>query len=342
MKSKDNAAGFGILAILILLVLLPLAAVLFQVVCPGLQIEKFDPSNLKLVLDVFVRPLWKKAFFNSFFLSIGTTVIGLLLAAFLAHVRVRYSFFGARFLDIVSWILMIVPSFILAQGWVYFASGNGIASAWLGIEGVGGFVFSYWGLVCVMVLCKYPLAYVTIKTAMEWYPSRLVHAARMNGASPFRAWLTVQLPLCIPAYCSAAMLIFMDTVGDYGMSSTITAVYSFPTLPYTIYSAICSSPVRFDMAGVLSFYLMIMIMIAMIIQYAAMGKRKFDFLDNGTEQVTPQRIGRIKSTALSAVTFCFCLAALGIPVGSNLIMSFSSSVISVSAIQTVIRKNWIM
>ena len=151
MKSKDNAAGFGILAILILLVLLPLAAVLFQVVCPGLQIEKFDPSNLKLVLDVFVRPLWKKAFFNSFFLSIGTTVIGLLLAAFLAHVRVRYSFFGARFLDIVSWILMIVPSFILAQGWVYFASGNGIASAWLGIEGVGGFVFSYWGLVCVMV-----------------------------------------------------------------------------------------------------------------------------------------------------------------------------------------------
>ena len=71
---------------------------------------------------------------------------------------------------------------------------------------------------------------------------------------------------------------------------------------------------------------MIMIMIAMIIQYAAMGKRKFDFLDNGTEQVTPQRIGRIKSAALSAVTFCFCLAALGIPVGSNLIMSFSSSV----------------
>ena len=52
MKSKDNAAGFGILAILILLVLLPLAAVLFQVVCPGLQIEKFDPSNLKLVLDL--------------------------------------------------------------------------------------------------------------------------------------------------------------------------------------------------------------------------------------------------------------------------------------------------
>ncbi|MGN1148961.1 MAG: ABC transporter permease, partial [Lachnospiraceae bacterium] len=326
MKSKDNAAGICILGILFLLVLLPLAAVLFQVICPGLQIEKFDLKNASLILDVFIRPLWKKAFLNSFFLSIGTTAIGLILAAFLAHIRVKYQFAGAKLLDLASWVLMIVPSFILAQGWVYFASGNGIASAWLGIKGVSSFVFSYWGLVCVMVLCKFPMAYVTIKTSMEWYPARLMHAARMNGATPFQAWKSVQLPLCIPAYCSAAMLIFMDTVGDYGMSSTITAVYSFPTLPYTIYSAICSSPVRFDMAGVLSLYLMVMIVIAMVIQYIALGKRKYDFLDNGTEQVAPQRVGRAKSMLLTLVTVVFCLIALGIPVGSNLIMSFSSSV----------------
>lgn len=326
MKNRDNMAGFGILGILTVLVLLPLAAVLFQVICPGLDIKKFDLGNLSLLLQVFVRPLWKKAFFNSLFLSVGTTVLGLVLAAFLAHIRVHYAFFGSKLIDVVSWILMIVPSFILAQGWVYFASGNGIAKAWLGIDGVNRFVFSFWGLVTVMVLCKYPLAYVTIKNAMEWYPARLVYAARMNGASALRAWRDVQLPLCIPAYCSAAMLIFMDTVGDYGMSSTITAVYSFPTLPYTIYSAICSSPVRFDMAGVLSMYLMVMIVAAMAIQAAAMGNRKFDFLDNGTERVSPKKLGPVMTGVLSAAVALFHLAALGIPVGSNLIMSFSSSV----------------
>ena len=326
MKSKDNAAGIGILTILIILVLLPLAAVLIQVICPGLQPEKLDFKNLALILDVFVRPLWKKAFLNSFFLSAGTTMIGLVLAAILAHIRVKYRFAGAKLIDLTAWILMIVPSFILAQGWVYFSSGNGIASAWLGIHGVGSFIFSYWGLVCVMVLCKFPMAYVTIKTSMEWYPARLMYAARMNGTSPFHAWKTVQLPLCIPAYCSAAMLIFMDTVGDYGMSSTITAVYSFPTLPYTIYSAICSSPVRFDMAGVLSLYLMVMIVIAMAVQYAAMGKKKFDFLDNGTEQRIAIRPQKGVSICLSVMTILFCSVALGIPMGSNLIMSFSDSV----------------
>lgn len=119
MKSKDNISGICILGILILLVLLPLAAVLFQIVCPGLQLQKFDLRNLSMLLQVFTKPLWKKAFLNSFSLSIGTTVIGLMLAIVLAAIRVKYVFWGAKMIDFISWILMIMPSFILAQGWVF-------------------------------------------------------------------------------------------------------------------------------------------------------------------------------------------------------------------------------
>ena len=325
MKLRENIAGSLILAILTILVLLPLLTVLIQVVCPGLSLEELNLGNLNLVLDVFVRPLWRRAFINSASMSLCTTIAGLILAGFLAQIRVKYNFPLAKLLDIVSWILMIMPSFILAQGWVFFASGNGIARSWLHIEGMNNFLFSFPGLVTVMVLCKYPMAYVAIKSALEWYPARLVHAARLNGASPFKAWTSVQLPLCMPAYFSAAMLIFMDTVGDYGMSSTITAVYSFPTLPYTIYSAICSSPVRFDMAGVLSLYLVVMIVIAMILQFYMMGRKRFDYLDSGTEQEVPKKVSRSASALLSAVSGIFSLVALGIPIGSSFIMSFSNS-----------------
>lgn len=325
MKLRENIAGSLILAILTILVLLPLLTVLIQVVCPGLSLEELNLGNLNLVLDVFVRPLWRRAFINSASMSLCTTIAGLILAGFLAQIRVKYNFPLAKLLDIVSWILMIMPSFILAQGWVFFASGNGIARSWLHIEGMNNFLFSFPGLVTVMVLCKYPMAYVAIKSALEWYPARLVHAARLNGASLFKAWTSVQLPLCMPAYFSAAMLIFMDTVGDYGMSSTITAVYSFPTLPYTIYSAICSSPVRFDMAGVLSLYLVVMIVIAMILQFYMMGRKRFDYLDSGTEQVVPKKVSRSASALLSAVSGIFSLVALGIPIGSSFIMSFSNS-----------------
>ena len=325
MKLRENVAGSLVLAILTLLVLLPLVTVLVQIVCPGLSLQELNFGNLSLTLDVFTRPLWKKAFVNSATMSLCTTAAGLLLAGVLAHIRVKYDFPLARLLDIVSWILMIMPSFILAQGWVFFASGNGIARSWLHIQGMNDFLFSFPGLVTVMVWCKYPMAYVAIKAALEWYPARLVHAARMNGASPAKVWFSVQLPLCLPTYFSAAMLIFMDTVGDYGMSSTITAVYSFPTLPYTIYSAICTSPVRFDMAGVLSLYLVVMIVIAMILQFYVMGRKRFDFLGSGTEQVSPAKASRPVTALLTGVTAVFCLIALGIPIGSNFIMSFSDS-----------------
>lgn len=60
MKFRENIAGSLVLAILTILVLLPLVMVLLQVVCPGLTLSKLDLGNLSLVLDVFVRPLWKR------------------------------------------------------------------------------------------------------------------------------------------------------------------------------------------------------------------------------------------------------------------------------------------
>ena len=92
MKLRENIAGSLVLAILTILVLLPLVTVLIQVVCPGLTLSELDLGNLNLVLDVFVRPLWKKAFINSATMSLCTTVLGLLLAGVLAHIRVKYDF----------------------------------------------------------------------------------------------------------------------------------------------------------------------------------------------------------------------------------------------------------
>ncbi len=323
---KENRLSTGVFVVLFILVLLPLATVLFQILCPGMDFSKFSFSNLSLLSNVFTRPLWRKAFLNSLKLASASTVVGLLLATLLAWLRTHYKSRFNKLIDLTAWILMIVPSFILAQGWVYFSSGNGIAKIWLGLTNINDFIFSFKGLVLVMVLCKWPMAYIAIRTSLEWEPSHLMHAARMNGATKFQAWRSVQLPLMIPALCSAAMLIFMDTVGDYGLSSTITAVYSFPTLPYTIYSAICTSPARFDMAGVLSLCLLVLIILAMFVQYKALGKRKYDFLDNGTEKTTEKKLSKSKTIVLDIVGGLFCLVALGIPIGSNFIMSFSGSI----------------
>ena len=285
----EGAIGWIILSVLAVLIILPLGAVLLQIVSPGFFGNTEKADGMSLLFEVFEKPLWYKALGNSMSLGIWTTFFGTAFGAFLANFRVKWEFKTAKLLDIAAWILMIMPSFIIAQGWVYFASGNGIARSWLHWNNINSLVFSFPGLVFIMVLNKFPFAYVTIKAALEWKPERLSLAARMNGASPWEEWKTVQAPLCIPAYCSAAILIFMDTIGDFGLPAAISGVYRFPTLPYAIYTALYSSPIRLDMAGVLSFYLVLIIIAAMIVQYRIIGKKRYDFFDTGTVKAVPVR-----------------------------------------------------
>ena len=56
-----------------------------------------------------------------------------------------------------------------------------------------------------------------------------------------------------------------------------------------------------------------------------MSRKRFDFLSCGTERVMPRKPGPVKGAVITAASGVFCLAALGIPVGSNFIMSFSDS-----------------
>ena len=323
---KEGTVGWIVLFVLLILIILPLGAVLLQVVDPGLIGEKNEEGSMNLLLEVFRKPLWSKALTNSLLLGICTTLLGTCFGAFLAAIRVKWDFRTGRLLDIAAWILMIMPSFIIAQGWVYFASGNGIARAWLGWDGISSLIFSFPGLVFIMVLNKFPFAYVTIKAALEWKPQRLSLAARMNGASAFEEWRTVQAPLCIPAYCSAAILIFMDTIGDFGLPSAISGVYRFPTLPYAIYTAIYSSPIRFDMAGVLSFYLVLLIIAAMGLQYVIKGRKRFDFMDTGTVQAIPERPKKGLGAVLNIAGAFLAFLTLCVPIGSTVVMSFSDSI----------------
>jgi iron(III) transport system permease protein len=182
------------------------------------------------------------------------------------------------------------------------------------------------GLVFVMVFSKFPLAYITIRAAQEWKVDRLSEAARINGASAWTVWRTIEAPLLLPAYCSAAALVFMDTIGDFGLPASLAPVFNFPTLPFSIYVAIYTFPVRFDMAGVLSFYLVLLISAAMGLQFLAMRKSRFDFMTSRATHLEPVKVSRGKTAILALINFVVLLIALGIPFGSNAFLSFSDMI----------------
>jgi ABC-type Fe3+ transport system, permease component len=321
---QGNRTGWLVLAVLFLLILLPLIAVVIQVLLPGVFFGHFELGNLSLLLDVFRRPLWYVSLKNSVILGIGTTVLATIAGTAIAMARSNWTFPGAKLLDFAVWILIITPSFILAQGWVMFASADGLAAQWLGWHSLHSFIFQPVGLIVVMTLSKFPLAYLTVYSALEWKVDRLSEAARLSGGSSWTVWRTIQAPLLLPAICSGAMLVFMDTVGDFGLPASIATIFRFPTLPYSIYSALYTSPIRFDMAGALSFYLVMLIALAMSVQLYAMRKSRYDFLSSRATRSEPRK-PRKGGIYLVIGNLVFLAVVIGIPFGSNLLMSISGS-----------------
>lgn len=320
--SSENLLGWILVAILAVLVALPLLFVIAQGVAPGIGLTRDWSFQPELLGEVVNRPLWQSALVNSLTLATGSMLLGGGIGASLAFVRHSVAFRGARMLDLAAWILLVSPSFILAQGWVLFASPRGIALNMLGAD-ISGFVFSPAGLIVIMSLTQYPLAYLATAAALEWDDASHRHAAALAGAKPRTILRTVRIPQLTPALVSGAILVFVDVLGDFGLPAALSAAYSYPTLPYAIYASVRQSPVSFELGGVLSFYLVVIIAIAIIAYLRVLRSSRFDFLSGGAKRVDPPRArhGWIWTT----ITTIVLLLSLGIPLGTSLLVSFSET-----------------
>jgi iron(III) transport system permease protein len=315
--------GWGVAGALTVLVLLPLFAVVAQVLWPGLFRGDLGFGDLSILGDIVRRPLWRVSLTNSLRLAFGAMIVGTLLGGLLAYARHTYRFRGAALLDTAAWVLLITPSFIISQGWILFANRNGIVASTTGTTWVTDAIFTPDGLTFIMALKNYPLAYLTVSAAMLWNVDDLQAAARLSGASPWRAFRTIRLPLLFPAIASGAVLVFVDTIGDFGLPASLATVYRFPTLPYTIFVAINQSPIRFDLAGVLSAYLTLILVAAVWIQFRLMRRSFFDFLTG--RAAPPVRFRPRSAPLLSAATGLFLLLAFVIPIGTSVLVSLLAS-----------------
>ena len=297
---------------------MPLLAVLINVIFPGYSSGQVKSSGLGLIGEIWNRPLWKQSLLNSVTLALGTATIGTIIGGVLATIRARWDFTAAKLLDMTAGIVnspILHDSaglgFVCRLGW----TGSSVAGA-----DVGYLVyFQPAGLVFVMSLSKFPLAYLAITAASEWNIRQFGYAARLNGARPFTVWRTVEMPLALPSYVAGWTLVFMDTIGDFGLPAALATVYKFPTLTYSIYSAIYQSPVRFDMAGVLAFYLVLILVLAMTLLMVTLGKSRFDFLNARAVQI--EKVRPRKAWLYNLLITIFLFLSLGIPIGTSAAVS---------------------
>ncbi len=83
-------------------------------------------------------------------------------------------------------------------------------------------------------LVAFPFVVRTLQPALASIPPRLHEAAAVLGASPWRVWREVDLPIVARAAAVAAVFAFTVSMGEFG-ATALLARPEYPTIPIAIY-----------------------------------------------------------------------------------------------------------
>lgn len=153
-----------------------------------------------------------------------------------AWVLARWRFPGKPLLDGVVHLPLALPPVVIGYLLLLGFGRQGAVGAWLresfGLE----FAFRWTGAALAAAVMGFPLLVRAIRLSFEALDTRLEDAAGTLGASPWRVFLTISLPLATPGIVSGMVLAFARALGEFG--ATITFVSNIPGETQTLASAI--------------------------------------------------------------------------------------------------------
>ena len=160
-------------------------------------------------------------FWNSLFVSTITTILSVAVAVPAAYAFSRFSFPGRNFLffsvllrNMFPAVIFLVPLFILMR--------------LLGLVNTPG------SLILTYMTFGLPLAIWLLKGFYDNIPIQLEQAARIDGATRFRAFVTIVMPLSGPGIIATAIYSFIGAWNEYIYAYTFLNKNDQLTLPIGI------------------------------------------------------------------------------------------------------------
>ena len=168
--------------------------------------------------------------------AVVATLVALPLAVWVAHILARKSFRGRWLLNAIVHLPLVLPPVVTGYLLLVLFGANG----WIGriLADVFGITlaFRWTGAALAAAIMAFPLMVRAIRLGLEGVDPGLEVAARTLGASNWRVFRTVTLPLIGPSILAAIVLGFAKALGEFG--ATITFVAAIPGQTQTIPSAI--------------------------------------------------------------------------------------------------------
>ena len=210
-------------------------------------------------LEIFRNPLYTDGLRNAFLLATASTLVTLLIALPLALATDRWEFPGKKLLSSAILVPMILPPFVGAIGLRQILGQYGALNALLikigllapseTIDWLGNGRF--YGVIALNALHLYPILFLNLSAALANLDPAMHEAAQNLGASSFRIFRKITLPLIMPGLFAGSTIVFIFAFTELGVPLVFDITRVTPVQIFNGLKEISGNPFPFALVVVM-------------------------------------------------------------------------------------------
>ena len=213
-----------------------------------------------------------------------------------------------------------LPTIAAALAWIFLLTPKaGLFNRFLmwlfGLETAPFNILSMPGMIWALCAHLYPWAFLLTSGAFATMDRSLEDAARMSGASEFKTFRKITVPLVTPSIAAAFILVFSISIEQFSIGGTIGVLARIPILPVEIYRSIAVYPPDWGFATTLSVVLLCITSLLVYGQNRILAGKSFVTV-TGKETMERVKLGKWRWIAFSLsavfVAFAVVLPYIGI------------------------------
>jgi iron(III) transport system permease protein len=303
--------------------LLFLGAFLIYPLWGVLSASILTPDGTAFTLDnygkLLSRAFYRASVINTLSIGLMATVVTTLIAVPLAFMVARLDFRGKLLLIGLAALPLVLPSFVGAYALLLLLGRSGVLTQALNAMGVPfDSIYGMLGIVTVYTLTLYPYVLLPTVAGFKAIDTSVEEAAQSLGSSRLRTFWTVTLPIVMPSILSGALLVFIETIENFGVPAVLAE--DKPILAVEAYKLFigetASNP---SAAGVLGTLLICLTATVLVIQRRYLAGRRF-----ATRAGAPMSASKMRrSWRIVGILYCWTVVLLAlIPFFAIVVLSF--------------------
>jgi len=191
------------------------------------------------VMVVLSDPMVWSAVYYTIVTAVLGTVISLVIGCAFAYLLTLTDIPAKGPLSFFFVLPMMIPPQVTALAWVQMSGPSSPLLKALHIAPPLGSpqpLYSIGGIALLYGVQHAPLVYLALRAGLMTLPRDGVEAARLSGASSFRVFRDIILPLSLPGVIAGAAISFVSCTGNFGIPAILGIPASIFTLPTLIFS----------------------------------------------------------------------------------------------------------